>query len=52
MQKLVAVIQHADSRSGDNEAATDNAVSALGKICLGLNAGERFRNQSNNSQSR
>ena len=32
--KLVGLVNHPDSRIDDNEDATDNVVSALGKICL------------------
>ena len=32
--KLVGLVNHPESRVDDNEDATDNVVSALGKICL------------------
>ena len=33
MQALSAVVQAPDARSEDNEMATDNAISAVGKMC-------------------
>ena len=33
-EKLLALLRHPDARQGENEDATDNAVSALGKLCL------------------
>ena len=33
LQRLIRVVQHQESRSKENEMATDNAISAIGKIC-------------------
>jgi hypothetical protein len=32
LQRITAIIQHADARNDDNEMATDNAISALGAL--------------------
>lgn len=40
LEKLFAVINHVDSRKEENAVATENAVSAIGKICHFM--GERF----------
>lgn len=34
MSTLLGLLRHPESRVGDNEDATDNVVSALGKVCL------------------
>jgi len=40
LERLMAIVGAEASRHEDNEAATDNAVSALGKMCLAWGGGE------------